>query len=1033
MFSYCQPSLFAAPGPGTLPPAASPAPPPLAAEPEKTLAYRMLSGALVQPSAAMLSIFFRAGFTAADAERNRPHLGRRISSYDGLPHLSRARNAGNAGQNKDSLFVVLTLDGLPRAGGDTFVLGSDGAVCDVVLGAPGRHQQHVGAHHLRFGVDHWGRVVMDDVSSVGTTVAYDHQQAQRRRGTPGRPYRWVLPPDYRITVQIAPYEFVVRVDDHTDHDIAFHASLERFRAACHARTQQQQQHQQQQQLLSGISFDHSLPGTPVSGVSGLVTNGDDVPVNDDLTKAMYVEGRVIGRGRNGNVPEFFNVRNWTRYAGKRAKRDVDVLREAGLLRKLSHPRIVQYVDTVWEPPANHVLLMEHCGADTLWHQHRRQLLNSVEMLLVLQQMLDALAYLHKQGIVHCDIMRAAVGGRVPRVGGGQPRRERPRGAAVARPPGLPSHGRRRRRRHRGGGFREVCPKTAASSTSNVTAAHRPVVAVWPQAKRANEATDSVSKPRRWLKTPKRLQFVADSVDGVDGDSLFGEEEDEDVDGRASPAREQASPGERQTLRSGRPLHTTQTPAAVTGSTAAPANEPQQQQQHLDGLLAPDRLQLAAAAPGRAAHSPTDRFIVHDDFLEPAPSLHLSAAPGHAPSPRMYSERSVYPLHNKQEAMLLRHFVQKLAIWLDLCEPTQQFGILVPQRAATCSVLRNAMLALAAKHLAHVSDFARYVSDHYHQECLRVLIPLLSHEATAADENLFAATIILRVWEEMEYKHTGFDPHSYLLGIHAFVHGHGPGLVPNSLGAASFWVGLRQELYTATVNQQPVKAPLVPALVDGARALGPAADHDWANRAVVHCVDVLNFCFGGGGGDRNDRPRGNVSQPQPQPQPAPLPLLRRSWHDLSAWHERWTELLPPSYTPLLHRARGPGEAFPEIWYHSSWHVTGVQHHILAELFLVSFDPTIPRVGGQRLEAAQRVDDRIRELVRRICGIGLCNQWTPPGLFAACMAITAFGDRFHDRSDQEACLAILRRTEKDHARPTEAVQQQLMRSWDWVENG
>lgn len=34
--------------------------------------------------------------------------------------------------------------------------------------------------------------------------------------------------------------------------------------------------------------------------------------------------------------------------------------------------------------------------------------------------------------------------------------------------------------------------------------------------------------------------------------------------------------------------------------------------------------------------------------------------------------------------------------------------------------------------------------------------------------------------------------------------------------------------------------------------------------------------------------------------------------------------------------------------------GVQHHILAELFLISFDPKLPRIGGQRKEAAKRTN-------------------------------------------------------------------------------
>lgn len=45
--------------------------------------------------------------------------------------------------------------------------------------------------------------------------------------------------------------------------------------------------------------------------------------------------------------------------------------------------------------------------------------------------------------------------------------------------------------------------------------------------------------------------------------------------------------------------------------------------------------------------------------------------------------------------------------------------------------------------------------------------------------------------------------------------------------------------------------------------------------------------------------------------------------------------------------------------------------------------------------------------------------------------AGGDRFEDRFDQEALLDILVRTERDHARPTAAVQKQLKEAWGWVD--
>lgn len=89
--------------------------------------------------------------------------------------------------------------------------------------------------------------------------------------------------------------------------------------------------------------------------------------------------------------------------------------------------------------------------------------------------------------------------------------------------------------------------------------------------------------------------------------------------------------------------------------------------------------------------------------------------------------------------------------LDLCDPLRHFELVVPERAATCETLLNAILAIAARHLSWTSDFDPLASNRYHDECLRCLTPMLNHTATLSDENLFAATIILRMLEEMEGK------------------------------------------------------------------------------------------------------------------------------------------------------------------------------------------------------------------------------------------------------------------------------------------
>ncbi len=84
---------------------------------------------------------------------------------------------------------------------------------------------------------------------------------------------------------------------------------------------------------------------------------------------------------------------------------------------------------------------------------------------------------------------------------------------------------------------------------------------------------------------------------------------------------------------------------------------------------------------------------------------------------------------------------------------------------------------------------------------------------------------------------------HMLGIKIFVEAQSFKM-SGGLGEAAFWVGLRQEIYSAMMNHESIALPLENCLVD--RSVGPVDDFGWANRAVVHCADVLNCCFGPSG-------------------------------------------------------------------------------------------------------------------------------------------------------------------------------------------
>ncbi|KAK3373181.1 hypothetical protein B0T24DRAFT_528789 [Lasiosphaeria ovina] len=439
-------------------------------------------------------------------------------------------------------------------------------------------------------------------------------------------------------------------------------------------------------------------------------------------------------------------------------------------------------------------------------------------------------------------------------------------------------------------------------------------------------------------------------------------------------------------------------------------------------------------------SPTDRFFRRvpksdsdeDEILAVEPVQDNAAATPDDENQQTV-DNSVLPFSDGLEARLFMHFVQKLATWLDLCDPAQSFERIVPARAQSgnCPILLNAILALSARHMSHISncDYPQSLALQYSQKCFDDLNRILDQPGAILDENLFAAAIILRVLEEMDVKDTGRDLRTHLIGIKRFVEARVeslvPGFVPGSLSAASFWVGLRQEIYSAVMTSQAVHISLLHSLVD--RSLKQADDYTWANRAVVHCADVLNFCFG---------------------EKSEVGAKRRTeeWVELNRRSKQWIDGLPPSFRPIFD-GKGNG-AFPHICYWRSCHVIGMQHHLLAELFLVHYDPR-PLVNepDRQLAVSQelthgsqrraewltgQLQNHIQELVRRVCGIGLSNEWTPPSMFTACMVIAAFGDLFHDRQDQEAMIEILKKTEKDHLRPTEEVQKKMRVTWGWPQH-
>ncbi|KAF2660790.1 hypothetical protein K491DRAFT_588286 [Lophiostoma macrostomum CBS 122681] len=367
---------------------------------------------------------------------------------------------------------------------------------------------------------------------------------------------------------------------------------------------------------------------------------------------------------------------------------------------------------------------------------------------------------------------------------------------------------------------------------------------------------------------------------------------------------------------------------------------------------------------------------------------------------------LWPLEHEQEATLLQHYLDYVALFFDMVDDRSHFATYVVQRAKKNSTLMNAILALSARQLSRTSDFDPYVADAYYQRCFETLIPELNDDLAARDESLLAATIILRLMEEMNISVIGSDPQGHLLGTQAIMRAAekqyaattGP-----SFRQAIYWAAFRQELWISLMSQRPFQLHIFPA----DRSLDPANDSIWATRTIAHVGDVCNFAFG--------EERHSVIR------------FSQLMDENTAWKTR----RPDSFDPFFHRQDrdGSGRNFPDTRFHDKTHVMGNQYNTLAHVLLVVHDPTIPQIGPSHKQSRKVVDQMVQEDVRTLCGVAQSNSKIFPCKFVACFAIALVGDRFATRADQERLHEMLVDTEQQHGFPPTTIKHQLEEAWGW----
>ncbi len=133
--------------------------------------------------------------------------------------------------------------------------------------------------------------------------------------------------------------------------------------------------------------------------------------------------------------------------------------------------------------------------------------------------------------------------------------------------------------------------------------------------------------------------------------------------------------------------------------------------------------------------------------------------------------------------VLHYYPTTKTVKFDLTDPQRHFATAIPQRARECSTLLDAILAVSARHfstlpehqklqlinaygLAHTQVQDLNITEetviHYHNKCITELRILADEPDAVMDENLLAAVVVLRFFEELDSMDTSPSYPLYLL-------------------------------------------------------------------------------------------------------------------------------------------------------------------------------------------------------------------------------------------------------------------------------
>jgi hypothetical protein len=202
------------------------------------------------------------------------------------------------------------------------------------------------------------------------------------------------------------------------------------------------------------------------------------------------------------------------------------------------------------------------------------------------------------------------------------------------------------------------------------------------------------------------------------------------------------------------------------------------------------------------------------------------------------------------------------------------------------MLLKALLALAARHDAILTNRSDCEASAFHGECLELLIVALNQPENY-DDNLFITVVVLRFYEELERT---TDSKCHLLGSNRLLNLMSQSASCGGLAEAVSWQFLRQAIYSSIAQYEPIQLDL--RNYERSSVFRRDDDAARANVIIFFCACITQLCCAAPG----------------------YAIDRKSWQRLADCVEEWHRNKPKSWQPLRYQPPNLSKdrPFPELW-------------------------------------------------------------------------------------------------------------------------